>query len=79
MDSPLVTGVCCAIAGVLAGRVLSILLAKRTNGNGNGYRKLAASREMADLMAAVEDLLTRVSDVETSVERVNRLRGRNGD
>lgn len=68
MSENLVTGVLCAVAGVLAGKIFSILWSRRNsngNGNGNGSRNLRAAREMADLTATVRSLLQRVADLET--------------
>ena len=71
MSESLVTGVACAIAGVLAGKIFSVLWSRR-NGNGNGSRNLRAARELADLTSSIEDLLRRMGDVEASIQRLYR-------
>lgn len=72
MSESLVTGIMCAVAGVLAGKIFSVLWSRR-NGNGNGHsRNLRAARELADLTSSIEDLLRRMGDVEASIQRLYR-------
>lgn len=74
MSENLVSGVLFAVAGVLAGKVFSVLMQRR-NGNGKPQRSnLAAERELADITANITDLMQRVAAIETTIPRLFRDR-----
>ena len=67
MNDALLAGVLSAVATVVAGKIVSIFLTKR-NGKAQTHHPLSAARELADLTATVTDLLSRTSDLESSVD-----------
>ena len=60
-----------AVVGALIHKSMGFLLAKR-NGGGTRSGRLIAARELADLTASMDDILGRVSALETSVQALAR-------